>query len=106
MSDNHVQLLALFMSAPLHPLFPTPLLLKCIINATLVQISVDRENPPKPYCTMASEHVTVSIHAGSIEELRELARTCCYDFGCRPRAAATAEGDYFQHYSLSTNMTS
>jgi murein tripeptide amidase MpaA len=43
---------------------------------------------------MASDLLTVSIHAGDIEELRELVRTRPYDFGCRPIAISTAEGDY------------
>ncbi|KAH0542518.1 hypothetical protein FGG08_003114 [Glutinoglossum americanum] len=43
---------------------------------------------------MASKRLAVSIHAGSIEELREIVRTRPYDFGCRPRATSTAEGGH------------
>jgi murein tripeptide amidase MpaA len=43
---------------------------------------------------MASDLLTVSIHAESIEELRELVRTSPYSFGCRPNATPTAEGGY------------
>jgi murein tripeptide amidase MpaA len=43
---------------------------------------------------MASDLLTVAIHAEDIEELRELVRTRPYDFGCRPHAICTEEGDY------------
>lgn len=43
---------------------------------------------------MASNLLTVAIHAGDVEELRELVRTQPFDFGCRPCATRTEEGDY------------
>jgi hypothetical protein len=43
---------------------------------------------------MRSDLLTVVIHAGDVEELRELVSTLPYDFGCRPSAISTAKGDY------------
>jgi hypothetical protein len=43
---------------------------------------------------MGSNLVTFAIHAGDVEELRELVRTRPYDFGCRASAISTAKGDY------------
>jgi murein tripeptide amidase MpaA len=43
---------------------------------------------------MASNLLTATIHGGSIEELRELARTRPYDFGCKPFAIPTEDGGY------------
>jgi murein tripeptide amidase MpaA len=43
---------------------------------------------------MASDLLTVAIHGGSIEELREIVRTHPYDFGCKPSAVPTEEGHF------------
>src|SRR5947207_792613 len=44
--------------------------------------------------TVAYELLTVSIHGENVGDLRELVRTHPYDFGCRPSAISTKEGDY------------
>jgi hypothetical protein len=53
---------------------------------------------------MRSDLLTVAIHAGDIEELRELVRTRPYDFGCRPSAISTAKGDYILPALLSRDQ--
>lgn len=54
-----------------------------------------KPKPSKKYPKHPSRQLTVAIHAGDLNSLREIVRTYPLDYGCRPHAFSDPTGGYY-----------